>query len=263
MKLKNYLDNPNVEVIEEHGVFKVVKHVKDLSVASGADAVQAYYAEKMNRCKRQLYIELNGTTGVRLVPGAMQMTCGRLEVTTSDSSDFITRAARSFVTGASIIHPRFVGHGIVITEPTYNHKLIMNVGSTPHGLVIRNGLLHAYEDTLKLETVQMNTLTGAIFGGNKGLFCLGLSGTGYCALESVLPMTEVVEVELDGSTELKVDGDQAIMWEKQLHHSVERSTKTLMGSFFSGEGLVHAYRGIGRIWLELTAYDYSMTSTTS
>lgn len=45
----------------------------------------------------------------------------------------------------------------------------------------------------------------------------------------------------------KIDGNFAIAWSNTLNFTVERTTKTLIGSAASGEGLVNVYRGTGRI----------------
>ena len=46
---------------------------------------------------------------------------------------------------------------------------------------------------------------------------------------------------------VKIDGNMAIAWSTGLQFTVERTTKTLVGSAASGEGLVNVYRGTGRI----------------
>lgn len=46
---------------------------------------------------------------------------------------------------------------------------------------------------------------------------------------------------------LKVDGSFAIAWSASLNFTVERTTKSLIGSAASGEGLVNVYRGTGRV----------------
>lgn len=46
-----------------------------------------------------------------------------------------------------------------------------------------------------------------------------------------------------------MDGNFAIAWTNGLQFTVERSTKTLIGSAASGEGLVNVYRGTGRVLL--------------
>lgn len=46
---------------------------------------------------------------------------------------------------------------------------------------------------------------------------------------------------------VKIDGNMAIAWSPSLNFTVERSSKTLVGSAVSGEGLVNVYRGTGKI----------------
>ena len=70
--------------------------------------------------------------------------------------------------------------------------------------------------------------------------------SGVAALESNVPCEELVEVELNGD-ELKIDGNLAVCWSSSLSFTVERSTKTLLGSAVSGEGLVNVYRGTGKV----------------
>ena len=72
--------------------------------------------------------------------------------------------------------------------------------------------------------------------GGEGLFNLSLMGQGTVALESPVPASEIVTVDLEND-ELKVDGNFAIAWTNGLQFTVERSTKTLIGSAASGEGL--------------------------
>ena len=48
---------------------------------------------------------------------------------------------------------------------------------------------------------------------------------------------------------MKIDGNMAIAWSSSLDFTVEKSSKSLVGSAVSGEGLVNVYRGSGKIWL--------------
>ena len=48
---------------------------------------------------------------------------------------------------------------------------------------------------------------------------------------------------------LKVDGNMAIAWSKSLKFTVEKSTKSALGSMVSGEGFVNVYRGTGKVLL--------------
>ena len=73
-----------------------------------------------------------------------------------------------------------------------------------------------------------------------------LTGQGVVVLESPVPRSELIVVDLDNDT-VKIDGSMAIAWSNSLEFTVEKTTKTLVGSVASGEGLVNVYRGNGRI----------------
>lgn len=90
-----------------------------------------------------------------------------------------------------------------------------------------------------------NNLSSAVLG-NEGLFNLSLSGNGFVALESPVPREELVEIELQNDV-LRIDGNFAIAWSKDLSFTVEKSTKSLIGSAVSGEGFVNVYRGTGKV----------------
>lgn len=70
-------------------------------------------------------------------------------------------------------------------------------------------------------------------------------------LESPVPRDELIEFNLQDD-EVKIDGNMAIAWSNSLKFTVERSSKSLMGSAVSGEGLVNVYRGTGRILMAPT-----------
>lgn len=66
------------------------------------------------------------------------------------------------------------------------------------------------------------------------------------ALESPTPRDELIEFELDNDV-LRIDGNMAVAWSNSLNFSVEKSTKSLLGSAVSGEGFVNVYRGTGKV----------------
>ena len=55
---------------------------------------------------------------------------------------------------------------------------------------------------------------------------------------------------------LKVDGNFAILRTGNIEFSVEKSSKSIVGTMVSGEGLVNVYRGTGEVWLTPTKNVY-------
>lgn len=252
MKIDNLI-NDNVKVIEQEGAFSVLEHVTDLSQFSAQEAIGKYYMSKQNIRKRQLKIDLNNQT-VRLQKGAMQWMGGQIELTTGVKGigGLIGGALRGAVTGEGAVIPQYAGTGIIVGEPTHKHIFLVDVSESPAGLVIADGLFYACDATINLEVEMVKSVSGAVAGG-QGLFNMRLIGKGIAAMESPIPFSELVQVDLTPSDILKVDGSFALMWDGGIKMTVERSGKTLIGSAMTGEGLVNVYKGQGTVYLATPA----------
>lgn len=242
-----YKETPARKITETKGPFAVLEFDKDLSVTPES-AATAYFASQMNVHKRQVIANLDGT-GVIVQSGAMQLTMGSVDAATNikGAGDLLKKAIGSKVTGESAIKPRYSGKGIVVLEPTYKYILLADLADWGGTMVIEDGMFLACEDTVKMSITARSTLSSAVLG-NEGLFNTALSGTGVVALESNAPASELIIVDLQDDV-LKIDGSMAIAWSSSLKFTVERTTKTLVGSAASGEGFVNVYRGTGRVLL--------------
>ena len=233
------------KIISQKGVFSVLEYDHDVSVSEGS-AMQAYYASKMNVRKRQVIAALNGG-GVVVQAGAMQIMMGDLEAATNvkGAGDLLKKAIGSKVTGESAIKPRYKGNGILVLEPSYKYILLEDLANWNGNMVIEDGMFLACDDTVGLSVTARSSLSSAVLG-HEGLFNTALTGNGVVVLESPVPPEELFVVDLKDDV-VKIDGDMAIAWSSSLKFTVERTTKTLVGSAASGEGLVNVYRGTGRI----------------
>jgi uncharacterized protein (AIM24 family) len=249
----NNLVNDNVKVIDQEGIFSVLEHTTDLSQFSAAEAINKYYMSKQNIRKRQLKIDLNNQA-VRLQKGAMQWMGGQIELTTGAKGlgGLLGGALRGAATGEGAVIPRYFGTGVVVGEPTQKHIFLVDITQSPEGVVIADGLFYACEENIKLDVEVVKSVSGAI-AGNQGLFNMRLTGKGVAAMESPIPFSELVQIDLEHSDILKVDGSFAIMWDGSITMTVERSGKTLVGSAMTGEGLVNVYKGVGSVYLATPA----------
>ena len=246
-KIKNLLNKENVRTVEKREGIRVIEYINEMSV-NPRSAVTSYFSNKMNIRKRQVLIELNGNE-YTLSAGAMQWTLGNVEASSGVKGvgDLLGKAIKGAVTKESAVKPKYSGKGILMLEPTYRHILLEDVSDWDGGMVLDDGLFLACESTVNHEVVARSNLSSAVFGG-EGLFNLKLVGQGIVALESIVPRDELVEIELDNDV-LKIDGNFAIAWSGTLDFTVEKSTKSLIGSGLSGEGLVNVYRGTGKVLL--------------
>lgn len=243
-KCNNLFDNCNMRQIAAAGNVKVFEYQRDLSVTPES-AISSYFASEMNLRKRQVLIELNGTPWI-LQAGAMQWMAGNVQMSSGIKGvgDFLGKALSSKVTKESTAKPEYNGSGLLMLEPTFKHILLINVDEWG-SIVLEDGLFLACEGKLQQKVVARSNLSSSALGG-EGLFNLSLTGSGTAVLESPVPMEELIEFELNND-EVKIDGNMAIAWSNSLQFTVERSSKSLVGSAVSGEGLVNVYRGTGKI----------------
>lgn len=252
IQVKNW-ENENRKIISQRGMFKVLEHQTDLSV-NNLSAEKAYFASKMNVRLRQVEITLDGSQTVKTQAGSMQMILGNVSMETGVTSakGFLGSMLNAAVTNETAVKPEYSGKGQVILEPTYKHIILQDVAEWSGGLVIEDGMFLASEGTVKHAVVQNTQDLGTALLSNEGLYNLSFTGTGIVALESYVPLEELVEYDLQEDV-LKVDGNMAVCWSGSLKFSVEKTTKSLLGSLASGEGLVNVYRGTGKVWVSPVA----------
>ncbi len=247
-QLNNFFENKNMTCINQLGAFRVYEHQRDLSV-SPFSAETEYFAAQMNVKKRQVLVELNNNA-VKLQAGAMQWMLGNVSMASGvTAGNFLGKMVGAKVTGESTAKPIYQGQGFVMLEPTYKHILMLDVAQWG-SIVLQDGLFLACDNNLQEKVVGRKNVSSAVLGG-EGLFNLSLSGQGIAVLESPVPQQELIQFNLQDDV-VKIDGNMAIAWSGSLDFTVEKSTKSLIGSAVSGEGFVNVYRGTGSILMAPT-----------
>ena len=262
MRIVN-LENNNRKIIRTINNFHVLEYVQDASV-SPMNAIDEYFMSKMNVRRRQVVIDISREHSAVIQAGAMQWMGGNVQATSGVKGlgDLFGKAIKGAVTKETAVKPEYIGEGFLVLEPTYKYIILQNVskwGSV--GMTIEDGMFLACDANVKRNIVARKTLSSAVLGG-EGLFNMSLQGNGAVALESNVPEDELIEIELEND-ELKIDGNLAVCWSSNLDFTVERTTKTLVGSAVSGEGLVNVYRGTGRVLMSPVAPTDSLFSSTN
>ena len=262
MRIEN-LQNENRKYAKSIGNFHVLEYVQDASV-SPMNAMNEYFMSKMNVRRRQVVIDIDKDHSAIIQAGAMQWMGGNVRATSGVKGigDFLGKAIKGAVTKETAVKPEYVGEGCLVLEPTYKYIILADVGKWGSaGMTIEDGMFLACDANVKSNVVVRKNLSSAVLGG-EGLFNLSLQGNGVAALESNVPEDELIEVILEND-ELKIDGNLAVCWSSNLEFTVERSTKTLVGSAVSGEGLVNVYRGTGRVLMCPVAPTTSLFESTN
>lgn len=261
IQVNNLHNNENLKKIAALGCYEVFEHQKDLSVSPTSASV-AYFMQEMNCRKRQVLCNLSGNS-IKVQAGAMQWMAGSVTMDSGikGAKDFFGKAFKGLATGESTAKPVYQGKGCVMLEPTYRYIILEDISSWGSGIVLDDGLFLACDSSIQEEVVARSNASSALLGG-EGLFNLSLSGQGIAVLESSVPREELIEIVLDND-EVRIDGNMAIAWSKSLQFTVEKSTKSLLGSLASGEGVVNVYRGTGKILMAPVAYGTLMNQNNS
>lgn len=262
MRIVN-LENENRKFVKTVDNFHVLEYAQDASV-SPMNAVNEYFMSKMNVRRRQIVIDIDKDHSAIIQAGSMQWMGGNVQATTGVKGigDLFGKALKGAVTKEAAVKPEYVGEGYLVLEPTYKYIILQDVskwGST--GMTIEDGMFLASDARVKSKVVARKSVSSAALGG-EGFFNLSLQGNGVVALECNVPEEELIEIELNNDI-LKIDGNLAVCWSSNLDFTVERTTKTLVGSAVSGEGLVNVYRGTGRVLMSPVAPTSSLYDSTN
>lgn len=214
-------------------------------------AMALYFSQTQEMFLNQARVTLNNGS-CQLQAGLLQFLRGpiSIETDTKGVGGFLKGAVKGAVTGESAVKPIYSGSGQVFMEPTFGKLVVMKLQNET--MVVADGMFYAVESTVKIETTTAQSVATGFFGG-QGFFMTSLTGTGWVVLALPVPEHEIIRYTLNGPDDvLKVDGPFGLLRKGNISFQSERSTKTLAGSFVSGEGLLQTYRGTGEVWVAPT-----------
>lgn len=242
-------ENKNLQILKEDRDFgfQIIQYEQDLSVMPH-EAVAKYFMARMNCRQRFVKIRMDGKRTWALSAGYMNWMGGNIEAGTGIKGvgDLLGKAFKGKATGESVVKPEYKGVGVLATEPTYKHIIPIYTGDWNGSVCINDGY-YAMSSGVKLDIRMVKSISGVALG-NEGLFNLCAVGNGVVLVESPRPIEEMITIDIENDV-FKIDGDMAVCWSDTLDFTVEKVTKSLVGSAVSGEGLVNTFRGTGRIMM--------------
>lgn len=195
---------------------------------------------------KQVRIKLDNSTAI-LEAGALDYLHGNIEII-SDVNGISSLGKKMFsaaVTGESVVKPKYSGTGYIYLEPTFGHYVLIELEEEE--IIVDDGLFEACEGTVEVSYSMQKNVSSALLG-KEGLFQTKISGKGIVLLELPVPEQEIRKYKLNNDT-LKVDGNFAVLRSGEIEFTVEKSTKSLLGSASTGEGLINVFKGTGEVWL--------------
>ena len=216
-------------------------------------AATVYFANQAGIRLKQVRITLRDGEALA-ESGALHFMLGRVEMESKIGgvAGIGKAMMNKFVTKEAAVMPRYRGTGQVYLEPSFSHFLIHRLSGEE--VIADKGMFYCGQGTLDIGAALQKNVSSALFGG-EGWFQTRIRGAGICVFESPGPADEVLRVDLKDET-LRVDGNFALMRTGRIDFSVEKSTRSLLGTLTSGEGLLQTFRGTGSVWLAPTQEIY-------
>lgn len=217
-----------------------------------------YYAQQVGLRLKQVRITLRNGEAV-LESGALHFMKGNItaESPTGGLGGFAKKLVTNALTNEATFRPRYKGTGEIYTEPTFSHFIVVNLDNEE--AIVEKGMYYASEGSVELGVAVQKNVSSALFGG-EGFIQTRIYGNGWCVLTSPVPASEIVRYELNNE-KLSVDGTFTLLRKGKIDFRVEKSTKSIIGSATSGEGLLQTFTGTGEVWLAPTQTTYARLKT--
>ncbi len=237
-------DNLKVEILQ----------YEKLDGAQHVDSAEKIYFANQSGVKMRRIRMTVEESEVLLEPGLLHYMKGELEMSSSASGNegglrgFGKSLFRKVTTGESMFQSKIEGTGEIYLEPTFRHYFIYELDDEE--LIADSGIYVASDAGIEVTAEMQQNVSSALFGG-EGLFQTKLSGTGIAVFASPVPLSELEEFEL-ADEKMSVDGNFAILRSGDLEFAAERSTKSMVGFFSSGERILQTFTGSGKVWIAPT-----------
>ena len=195
---------------------------------------------------KQIRIILNDSS-VKLEPGSLSYMKGNIEIRNKSGGliGFGKKIISSKLTGETAFKPNYSGTGEIFLEPSFGHFALIELEDDE--IIVSDNMFYACEEGIDVNATMQRNISSA-FLGNEGLYQTRIEGNGIVVLKVPVPESEIFKCILINDT-LKVDGNFAILRTGNIEFSVEKSSKSIVGTALSGEGMVNVYRGTGQVWL--------------
>jgi len=247
-------------VIDKIGNDQSSAYIQEWQSLEGSDDMKTaealFFARQVGMKMRQVVLKLNNG-GAVIEPGALHYMRGNItsEVKAGGLGGFAKKMVTSAFTSETVFRPTYRGTGEMWLEPSFGHYILAQINSET---IVDKGMFYASQDTITVSAAIQKHISAGMAGG-EGWFQTKLSGQGWCVLTSPVPGNEIVKIQLNNE-KLSVDGNFAILRQGNIEFKVEKSSKSIIGSLRSGEGLFQTFSGTGEVWLAPTASIYDRLS---
>jgi len=242
-------NNTKVEIL----AFDQLKGSSDVRTAE-----KLFYAQNTGMTLKMVKITLDNSK-VRVEPGALYYMKGDLEMKASTGGGLFKGLKRKMLSGESFFVNEIRGTGEIYLEPTFGHFFLHMLDQNEPGIIVDSGLFYGGTEGLNIDAVMLKTFSSAV-AGQEGLFQTRIKGSGIAIMYSPVPEEEIQKFTINNDR-LFVDGNFALMRSEKIKYKVVKSSKSLIASSVSGEGLLHRFEGSGNVWIAPTQGVYEKMAT--
>ena len=250
----NITNNLNLKAeMRNDSIFQILEY-DDLRGSEDVNlAVKLNFMREAGIKLKQVRIILDDSS-VQLESGALSYLKGDLRIQNKIGGPLGLgkKLFNSKVTGETMFKPTYSGTGEIFLEPSFGQFALIELQDDE--IIVDDGMFYACEEGIEVSSVMQKSISSLILG-NEGAFQTRISGDGLVVLELPVPETEIFKCKLNND-ELKVDGNFAILRTGDIEFTVEKATKSIIGTATSGEGFLNVYRGTGDVWLVPTKSVY-------
>ncbi len=177
---------------------------------------------------------------IRAEAGALHYYRGNIEMKSQAPS--AGGLLKAFVSGESAFKPTYTGSGeIYFGPPMFGEYIVLPLNGEEW--ILDQGAYVCSDLNIEVSAKRNKAITGLV--GGEGLFQTSVKGVGTVVAQAP---GQIQRIDLQGER-LAVDGSFAVARTATLNYSVQRATKSLVGSMTSGEGLLNVFEGQGTVLL--------------
>lgn len=257
----NITNNLNLKAeMKNDSIFQILEY-DDLRGSEDVNlAVKLNFMREAGLKLKQVRILLDDSA-VQLESGALSYLKGDIKIQNKMGGPLGLgkKLFNSKVTGETMFKPTYSGTGEIFLEPSFGQFALVELQDDE--IIVDDGMFYACEDGIEVSSAMQKSISSLLLG-NEGAFQTRISGDGLVVLELPVPETEIFKCRLNND-ELKVDGNFAILRTGDIEFTVEKATKSIIGTATSGEGFLNVYRGTGDVWLVPTKSVYENLQNTS
>lgn len=244
-----------VKVIERIGVNGVLIEILEYEGLKGNSdprlSERLFYASRMGLNLRQVKVTLDNGL-VLTEAGSLNYSHGNIISENKIRSGGFKRVLNTVFNNEGLFRPSYRGTGEVYLEPSFKHYKVLRLSGD--SLVLDEGMFYCATQGVDVSLTTVKNVSSALFGSD-GLTQTVVSGNGLVVIEIPVPESEIREIILN-NTELKVDGNFAIMRTSGVRYGVAPSSKGVVRSWLGGNGLVESFSGVGTVWIAPTVNMY-------